>query len=78
MFVVPDCYSGIEVLHGAMEILFCGGSDYVVMVCHEDDMVDEKVIFFMGFLECLEEYADDLPLVEPEGSIVSSADQMIR
>ena len=77
MFVISDCYPGIEILHGTMEILFCRGSDYMVMVCHEDDMMDKKVIFFMGFLQCLEEYADDMSLVEPKGSIVCPADQMV-
>ena len=40
-------------------------------------MVDEKVIFFMGFLQCLEDDSSDLSLVKPEGSIVGSADQMV-
>ena len=41
-------------------------------------MMNEKVIFFMGFLDCLKDDAGDLPLVEPEGSIVGSADQVVR
>ena len=44
------------------------------MVGHEDDMVDQKVIFFMGFLEYTEENTDGMPLIEPEGSIVSPTD----
>ena len=40
-------------------------------------MMNEKVIFFMGFFDCLKDDTGDLPLVEPEGSIVGSADQMI-
>ena len=40
-------------------------------------MVDEKVIFFMGFLQCLEDDASDLSLVEPERSVVSPAYQMV-
>ena len=40
-------------------------------------MVDEKVIFFMGFLQCLEEDTYDLSLVESEGPVVGSADQVV-
>ena len=40
--------------------------------------MNEKVIFFMGFLQSLEEYSDGLSLVEPEGSIVCPANQMVR
>jgi len=40
-------------------------------------VVDEKVIFFMGFLQCLEENADDLSLVESEGPVVGSTDQVV-
>jgi hypothetical protein len=40
-------------------------------------MMDEKAIFFMGFLQCLEEDASDLFLIEPEGPVVGSTDQVI-
>ena len=40
-------------------------------------MVDEKVIFFMGFLKCLEDDSSDLSLVESEGSVVGPAYQMV-
>ena len=40
-------------------------------------MVDEKVIFFMGFLECMEDDTCDLSLVESECSIVGPADQVV-
>ena len=60
-----------------MEVFFGGGGDDMIMVGHEDDMMNEKVIFFMGFLDCLKDDACDLPLVEPEGSIVGPADQVV-
>ena len=47
-----------------MEVFFGGGGDDMIMVGHEDDMMNEKVIFFMGFLDCLKDDAGDLPLVE--------------
>lgn len=78
MLVEPDGDPGVEVLHGSVEILFRRGGDDVVMVGHEDDVMDEKVIFFMGFPECVKEDAGDLPLVEPEGLVVCTADQMVR
>ena len=77
VLVVPDGYPGVEILHGSVQILFGSGGNYMVMVCHEDDMMDKKAIFFVGFLQCLEEYADDMSLVEPKGSIVCPADQMV-
>ncbi len=40
-------------------------------------MVDEKAIFFMGFLQCLKNYSDDLSLIESEGSVVGSTDQVV-
>jgi hypothetical protein len=49
----------------------------VIVVGHKDDVVDEKVIFFMGFLECTKDNTSELPLIEPEGSVVSPADQMV-
>ncbi len=39
--------------------------------------MDEKVIFFMGFLECLKDDTCDLPLIETESPVVCSADQMV-
>lgn len=60
-----------------MEVLFgCGGDD-VVVVGHEDDVVDEEVVLFHGFLQGFEDDAGDLSLVEPEGSVVGSADQVV-
>jgi hypothetical protein len=65
-------------LHGTVQILFsCGGND-VVMIGHKDDVMDEKVIFFMGFPECTEENARNAPLVKPEGSVVCPAHQVVR
>lgn len=75
--VVTKGDPGVEVLHGTVEVLFGCGGDYVVVVRHQDDMVNKKVIFFNGFLQCLEEDPGDLPLFEPEGPVVGSADQMI-
>ncbi len=49
----------------------------MVMVCHEYHVMNEKVIFFMGFLECLKENADDLPLIEAERPIVCPANQVV-
>ena len=40
-------------------------------------MMNEKVIFFMGFLDCLKDDACDLPLVKPERPVVGPADQVI-
>ena len=39
--------------------------------------MDEKVIFFMGFLQCLEDDSSDLSLVETEGPIVGPAYQVV-
>ena len=49
----------------------------MVMVGHEDDVMDEKVIFFMGFLERVKEDTRDLTLVEPEGPVVGPTDQVV-
>ena len=78
MFVVPHGYSGVEILHGSMEVFFCSGGDDMVVVGHEDDVVNEKVIFFMGFLKGLKDDACDLALVEPECPVVCPADQVVR
>jgi hypothetical protein len=40
-------------------------------------VVNEKIIFFMGFLQCLKEDAYDLALVETEGSIIGPAGQVV-
>jgi len=40
-------------------------------------VVDEKVIFFMSFLQCLKEDTSDLSLAEPEGSVVGPAYQVV-
>jgi hypothetical protein len=77
MLVEPDGDPGIEILHGPMEVFLGRGGDDVVVVGHEDDMVNEKVIFFIGFPDRLEHDAGDLPLVEPEGSVVGPADQVV-
>jgi hypothetical protein len=77
VFVKPDSDPGVKILHGSIKVFIGSGGDDVVMVCHEDDVVDQKVIFFMGFLECLEDDTDDVALVEPEGPVVCSADQVI-
>ena len=45
----------------------------MVVIGHEDDVVDEKVIFFMGFLKGFKEDACDVALVEPERSVVGPA-----
>ena len=77
VFVIPDSNSGVEILHGAMEIFLCGRGDDVVMVGHKHYVVDEKVIFFMGFLKYLEKDAGGLALMESEGSVVSPTDQVV-
>ena len=58
--------------------MFCGGGDDVVVVGHEDDMVEEEVVFSNGFIEGLEHDPDDLSLVEAEGSVIGSTDQVVR
>ena len=75
--VKPDSDPGVEILHGPVQVLLCCCSNDVIMIGHQDDVVDQKVIFFIGFLECTEENAGDAPLVKPEGSVVSPAHQVI-
>jgi len=75
--VEPDGKPGVEVLHGPVEVLFRGGGEDMVMVGHEDDVVDKKLIFFHSFREGLEHDAGGLPLVEPEGLIVGPAYQVV-
>ena len=60
-----------------MEVFF-GGSGYDrVVVGHEDNMMNEDVIFFTCFREGLKEYPDGLALVEAERPVVDFADQVI-
>jgi hypothetical protein len=47
------------------------------MIGHEHNVVNKKVIFFMGFLEGTKDNTSELPLIEPEGSVVSPTDQMV-
>jgi len=61
-----------------VEVFLCGCGYDVVVVGHEDDVVDEKIVFFVGFLQCVKDDAGDLPLVEPEGLIICSTDQVVR
>ena len=61
-----------------MEILLGRGGDDVIMIGHEDDVMNEKVIFFMGFRKCLENDARDLPLIEAERPVVCPANQVVR
>jgi len=43
------------------------------MVGHEDDMMDENLIFFSTFGDNTKGYPCDLPLVEPEGPVIGPA-----
>ena len=61
-----------------MDVLLRGCGDDVVMVGHEDDMMDENLIFFSTFRDCQKGYTCDLLLVEPEGPIVGTIDKMVR
>ena len=76
--VEPDSDPGVKILHGTVQILLSCRGDNMIMVGHENNVMDKKVIFFMGFLECLEENAGDLSLIESECSVVSPADQVVR
>jgi hypothetical protein len=75
--VVPDGDSGVEVLHGSGQVFFGGGGDDVVVVGHEDEVMEDQVVFFGGFFQGLEDDANGLSLVKPEGSVVGSTDQVI-
>ena len=75
--VVPDSDPGVEVLHGSVEIFFCRGGEDMVVVGHEDDVVDQKLIFFSGFGQGIKNDAGNLPLVKPEGPVIGPADQVI-
>ena len=76
-FVIPDGDPGVEVLHGPMEVFLCSRSDDMVVVGHEDEVVDGKTIFFHGFLQGPEDDPDGLSLVEPERPVVGPADQVV-
>ena len=41
-------------------------------------MVEEELVFGGGFIEGLEDDTDDLSLVEAEGAVIGSADQVVR
>ena len=76
--VIPDSDSRVKVLHGSVEILLGCCSNDMIMVGHEDDVVNKKVIFFNGFPQGLEEDPRDLSLVKPERPVVGPADQVVR
>ena len=75
--VVPDSDAGVQVLHGAVEVVFCGGGDDVVVVGHEDEVVDLKSIFFEDFPESLGEESDGGVAEESEGAVVGAADKVV-
>ena len=75
--VIPDSDPGIEILHGPVEVFLGGGGDDMVVVGHEDDVVDQKLIFFSGFGQGIKNDAGNLPLVKPEGPVIGPADQVI-
>ena len=77
MLIKPDSDPGVEILHGPIKVLLSSRGDDVIMVCHEDDVMDQKVIFFMGFRKCLKHDTDDVALVEPEGAVVGTTDQVV-
>ena len=60
-----------------MEVLLCGSGDDVVMVAHEDDVVDEEVVLFVCLFECFEDDACDFSLIKAERSVVGPADQVV-
>lgn len=73
MLIKPDSDPEVEKLHGPVEVLLRSGGDDMVMVGHEDDMVDEKVMFFLGFRKCIKDDACDVALIEPECPFVGPA-----
>ena len=75
--VIPDSDSGVQVLHGAVQVVFCGGGDDVVVVGHEDEVVDFKSIFFEDFPEGTGEESDGGVSEESEGAVVGAADQVV-
>jgi len=60
-----------------MEVFFRSGSDDMVVVGHDDEVVDGKGIFFDGFRKCLEHDPGNLSLVEPEGPVVGPTAQVV-
>ncbi len=60
-----------------MDVFFSGCSNDMVMVGHKDHVMDENLIFFSTFRKCFKDNAGDLFLIEPEGSVIGSTDQMI-
>jgi len=50
----------------------------MVVVGHEDNVMDEKSIFFMGFLEGGKDDADDRALMEPSVSVVGPAVRQVH
>jgi hypothetical protein len=49
----------------------------VVVVGHEDDVMDENLIFFSPFGDSFKNDACYLSLVEPEGPVVCPAKQVV-
>jgi hypothetical protein len=47
-----------------VEVFLSRGGDDVIAVGHEDDVVDENVIFFGRFLQGVKDDADGLSLIE--------------
>ena len=60
-----------------MQVLLSGCCNDVIVVGHEDDMMNKNVIFFVGFIECAKDNTSDLPLVEAERSVVGPANQVV-
>jgi hypothetical protein len=53
-----------------MDIFLSGG--------HEDDVMDENLIFFNTFRDCLKSDSRGFLLIEPKGLVVGSANQVVR
>jgi len=47
------------------------------MVSHEKCVMDENLIFFSALCDCLKGDACSLSLVETEGSVIGSAEQVV-
>ena len=60
-----------------MKVFFGSGSNDMVMIGHENDVMNEKVIFLHGLLKRVKDDACRSSLIEPEGLVVGSADQVI-
>jgi hypothetical protein len=61
-----------------MDIFLSGGGDDVIVVRHEDDVMDENLIFFNTFRDCLKSDSRGFLLIEPKGLVVGSANQVVR